>query len=119
MKRLWLLTLLVALYAPRALADFPDAVAAYDAGDYAAAFEKSLTMAEQGDIDAQYMVGFLYSRGQGVARDVVRAHLWFDLAAAQGDSFAAEALAALEVGMTAAQLAEARALAAAWKPAAD
>ena len=39
MKRLWLLTLLVALYAPRALADFPDAVAAYDAGDYAAAFE--------------------------------------------------------------------------------
>jgi TPR repeat protein len=119
MNRFWLLALLVALHASPLRADFPDAVAAYDAGDYATAFEESLAVAEQGNVDAQYMVGFLYERGQGVARDVVRAHLWFSLAAAQGDSFAADDLANLERIMTAAQRAEAKALADTWKPAID
>jgi hypothetical protein len=118
MKHLWLMVALIALLAAPARADFPDAVAAYDAGDYSTAFEESLPLAQQGDIDAQYLVGFLYSRGDGVARDPVQAHLWFSLAAAQGDSFAADALAALEREMTAAQVAEARPLAADWEPAA-
>ncbi len=118
-KYFWLMVVLVALLSPPARADFPDAVAAYDAGDYATAFEESLPLAEQGDIDAQYLVGFFYARGDGVARDPFQAHLWFSLAASQGDSFAADALAELERGMTAAQQAEARALADNWKPAPD
>jgi TPR repeat protein len=119
MKHLWLMVVLIALLAAPARADFPDAVAAYDAGDYATTFEESLPLAQQGHGDAQYMVGFLYSRGDGVARDPVQAHLWFSLAAAQGDSFAADALAALEREMTAAQVAKARTLAAAWESAAE
>ena len=119
MKYLWLLVLWIALYPQPAQADFLAAVAAYDAGDYAAAFEESLPLAEQGHGDAQYMVGFLYTQGQGVARDFVQAHMWFNLATAQGDSFTADALADLERILTAAQRADARALAAAWKPAVD
>jgi hypothetical protein len=113
MKRLWLM---IALIAPPTWADFPDAVAAYDAGDYATALKEYLAMAEQGHADAQYMAGHLYAQGLGTPRDPVQAHLWFTLAAAQSDPFAEEALAELERGMTAAQIAEARALAAAWEP---
>ncbi len=119
MKPLWLMVTLIALHAAPARADFPAAVAAYDAGDYSAAFEESLPLAQQGHGDAQYMVGFLYARGDGTPRDPVQAHLWFSLADPQGDSFAADALAELERGMTAAQISKVRALAAVWESTAE
>ena len=73
-------------------ADFPAAVAAYDQGDYATTFAESQPLAERGDAEAQYMLGFLYARGEGVGRDLVHAFLWYSLAAWQGDKIAADAL---------------------------
>ena len=96
--------------------DFPAAIAAYDGGDYATAFAESVAVAARGDRDAQYLVGLLYSRGEGVALDRVRAYLWFSLAADQGDRFAMDALAGLARRMTAARIAEAEALARDWRP---
>ena len=93
----------------RVRADFADAVAAYDGGDYAAALIDSLEAARQGDVDAQYLAGFLYMRGEGTRRDLVRAYGWFTLAARQGDAFAADELISLAKRMTAAQISQARA----------
>lgn len=104
------------LAAPPARADFPDAVQAYDGGDYATAFAESLAAARLGDPDAQYMVGFLSMRGQGTRRDPGRAYGWFTLAARQGDSFAAEALESLAGRMSAAEISEAEAWARDWTP---
>ena len=40
--------------------------------------------AEQGDAKAQYSLGFLYSKGQGVPQDYVEARKWFLTATEQG-----------------------------------
>ncbi len=109
---------LAALAAPAA-ADFPAAVEAYDQGDYETSFAESRPLAAQGDVEAQYMLGYLYSRGEGVRRDLVRAWLWFALAARQGDAFAADALGDLDRRMSADQRAAARALVRASTPAPD
>ena len=85
-------------------------------GDYGAAFAEAMADAARGVGDAQYLVGFLYSRGEGVAVDLVRAYLWFSLAAGQGDAFAMDALAGLARRMTAVQITEAEALARDWRP---
>ncbi len=119
MKRTLLAAVAVAALAAPASADFPAAVEAYDQGDYETTFAESEPLAERGDADAQYMLGYLYSRGEGVRRNLVRAWLWFALAAGQGDAFAADALADLDRRMTARQRAEARALVRAWTPAPD
>ncbi len=94
-----------------AAADFADAIEAYDQGDYATTFAETRPLAERGDADAQYMLGFLYERGEGVARDLTRAYAWYGLAARQGDAFAAQALAELARRMSAAEIAEAEAFA--------
>ena len=83
---------LAAFAAAPARGDFPAAIAAYDGGDYVTAFAESMAVAARGDRDAQYLVGLLYSRGEGVALDRVRACLWFSLTADQGDRFAPDAI---------------------------
>ena len=111
-----LAVILTAIAAAPSRADFPAAIAAYDGGDYATAFTEAMAEAARGDGDAQYLVGFLYARGEGVAVDLVRAYLWFSLVADHGDRFAMDALAGLARRMTAAQIAEAEALARDWRP---
>ncbi len=89
MKRLGLCLAVVAvLAAPAALAGFEDGVAAYDRGDYAAAFQVWRPLAGQGDVRAQYRLGRLYEVGDGVPRDDVEALRWFDAAGEQGDKAA-------------------------------
>ncbi|MEE8435016.1 MAG: tetratricopeptide repeat protein [bacterium] len=41
--------------------------------------------AEHGDAAAQSNLGGMYGEGQGVPQDDVLAHMWFSLAAAQGN----------------------------------
>jgi len=43
--------------------------------------------AEQGDVEAQRGLGFLYAVGGGVPQDVAAAARWYELAANQGDRF--------------------------------
>ena len=46
--------------------------------------------AEKGNSSAQFSLGFMYEKGQGVPQDYVQAYMWFNLAAAQGTKGAAE-----------------------------
>jgi hypothetical protein len=54
----------------------------YERGDYKRAhFIYSNELARQGDKYAQYMTGYMYLMGQGVAEDPVKASAWYRIAA--------------------------------------
>jgi len=38
----------------------------------------------KGNASAQTNLGVLYANGQGIAQDIIKAYIWFNLAAAQG-----------------------------------
>ena len=44
-------------------------------GDFATAFRTWESLAEQGDVDAQFALGAMYGMGRGVAQDHVTAHM--------------------------------------------
>ena len=67
--------------------------------------------AEAGHPVAQLNLGELYSRGRGVERDLVQAHLWLSRAAAQGRQWPRQRLVQIERFMTPGELAKARAAA--------
>src|SRR5947209_95237 len=79
--------------------------------------------AEQGDAQAQDNLGLAYARGEGVAQDVVAAHMWFNLAAARFPATDTRNRAAAVKNrdtvageMSSEQLAEAQKRAREWKP---
>ena len=98
-------------------ADFGTGMMAYQSGDYATARKEFETLANQGDKDAQLILGDMCAKGQGVAVDVVEAWKWYQLAAASGARDAAQAAAQLGKHMTEAQLTTARERVLNWRPA--
>ena len=111
-----LLALVVVLVAAPAWAgDLQAGVEAYNRGDYATALKEWRPLAEQGDALAQYNLGVMYFMGQGVPQDVVQAHLWLNLAAAQGNELAPHYRDILAMSMTRTQLADAQRLAREWR----
>ena len=72
--------------------------------------------ANQGDADAQNNLGVMFDNGQGVPQNYVQAHMWFNLAGAEGNSEGNKNRDMVARKMTAAQIAEAQRLAAEWKP---
>jgi TPR repeat protein len=68
---------------------------AYLREDYTAAMRILKPLAEQGDMNAQFMVGTLYDNGYGVPIDATEAALWFRKAAEQGHTLAATSLGML------------------------
>jgi TPR repeat protein len=67
--------------------------------------------AAQGAADAQHNLGFLYGRGQGVAQDYIRAHMWYNLAAVKGDADSVKNRDIIAAKMTSQQIAEAQKMA--------
>jgi len=65
---------------------------------------------------AQFNLGLMYAKGQGVAQNYIQAYMWETLAAAQGNEKAVKGLELLEKSMTLDELAEAQRLAREWKP---
>ncbi|MGD9538137.1 MAG: peptidoglycan-binding protein [Alphaproteobacteria bacterium] len=63
---------------------FARGVAAYNEGDYPAAFAAFRSAAERGMGDAQFNLGLMYANGQGTAQDHGEALYWWRKAAAQG-----------------------------------
>ncbi len=61
-------------------AGFKDGMAAHAKGDYATALLAYRKAAERGHGLALFSLGFMHYKGQGVKRDPVQAHLWFNLA---------------------------------------
>ncbi len=97
-------------------ADFDAGVKAYKRGDYATAVRIFRQFADQGNASAQYNLGQMYRKGQGVTQDYVQAHMWYNLSAAKGNKTGRKNRDLLAKQMTPAQIAEARRLAREWKP---
>jgi len=56
----------------------------YLKGDYQAAFDEWLPLAELGDVEAQYNLGVMYDEGTSVEQDFGKAAEWYRKAAEQG-----------------------------------
>ncbi len=67
--------------------------------------------AAQGGIFAQTCLGYLYERGEGVPEDYALAHIWLNLATAQG-----QPVAKTEMGRLAAKMTPSQRLAREWRP---
>jgi TPR repeat protein len=68
-----------------ALSGFDEGVADYRVGNYKDAFKEWTEAAQQGDVDAQYNLGCLYVRGEGVPQNRALAIEWFQRAADQDE----------------------------------
>jgi TPR repeat protein len=79
--------------------------------DYAGDIKWYRKSAEQEYANAQFNLGQMYEYGFGVLQDNVYAHMWRNIAASNGDVFAAGQRALLEKKMTTEQIAEAQKLA--------
>ena len=92
----------------------------YEAGwgvqDYAEAARWYRKAADQGYAAGQWRLGLLYQQGYGVQQDYLQAHMWLNLAAAQGNEDAAKARDELAAKMAPDQIAQAQWLAREWKP---
>lgn len=75
-----------------------DANAAYERGDYATAVRLWRPLAEQGNPEAQFILGQMYNTGRGVAQDHPEAVKWYRRAAEQGDVLAQAVLGAMYGG---------------------
>jgi hypothetical protein len=80
--------------------------------DYAEAVRWYKLASEKGDADAQFFLGTMYYTGQGFpSRDFLHAHMWCNLAAANGNARASEVRDLIASLMTSEQLAVAQILA--------
>ena len=84
--------------------------------DFEEATKWTRLAADQGYSAAQHNLGVSYYFGRGMVRDVVLAHMWFTLAATQGQKLSVKILVTIEYLMTKDQIAEAQRLAREWKP---
>ncbi|MCP4382511.1 MAG: sel1 repeat family protein [Hyphomicrobiales bacterium] len=89
------------------------------------ALELWLPLAEQGDARAQFRLGVIYAAAKGglqcdpqscVPQDIVQAHMWWNLASAQGLKDARKSRDRIAKKMTPDQITEAQRMAREWKP---
>ncbi len=97
MKRAAIIFLLSAGLSAPVAAGMEEGTAAYESGDFAAAHREFLPAARSGDARAQFSLGVLSLRGQGVGRDYAVAMKWLRMAAEQGDGDARLALGELRM----------------------
>ncbi len=88
-----------------------DGMAAYNRGDYMPAIRLFRPLAEQGNAKAQNVLGVMFRKGEGVAKNPVRARMWFSLAAARGDAKAKAELREVSRTMTAQEISQAQEMA--------
>ena len=67
--------------------------------------------AEQGIADGQYNLGIMYDNGRGVLKDARLAHMWYNIAGANGSEIARERRDTIEDDMTTTQIERATELA--------
>ena len=89
-----LLVVLVVLAAP-AWAGFQEGLAAAKSGDYSTAMREWRPLAEQGNAGAQFNLGIMYEKGQGVLQNHAAAAHWYRKAAEQGHAKAQNNLGGL------------------------
>ena len=69
-----------------------------------------------GMVTAQYYLGDLYRDGIGVPRKYVKAYMWYNLSALQGNESSSNQISSLEKKMTRHEIQEAQQLVRSWKP---
>ena len=92
MGRVLIIAMLILGLTGAARADMDAGIEAYKRGDYGAARQAWALLASAGDPAAQYFLGHLYAKGQGVAQDHDAALTWFQAAAGGGDAYGQFAL---------------------------
>ena len=80
-----------------ALADLDKGMSVWGAGESAAIRQNFRSLAEQGQVIAQTVLGVMYRLGRGVPRDYAEAFKWFGLAAKQGNPTAQNNLGVMYV----------------------
>ena len=78
-------------------------------------FKELQFLAQQGQAEAQFLLGEMYYQGERVSRNYVEAHIWWSLAAKQGFDKASEKRDMVAQLMTADQLTKAERWAREWK----
>ena len=73
-----------AVQTPRSTATIDDALDAYEAGDYPTALRNFQRLANEGNLKAQKILGFIYHVGRGVPQNYAEALKWYRKAADQG-----------------------------------
>lgn len=81
---------------------------AWLSGDYATALHEFASLAGQGDAESQVQLGQLYRAGEGVLQDYITAHMWFNIAAVNGDDLGAEERKRVARLMTTADISDAQ-----------
>jgi TPR repeat protein len=92
MRQILLLAIFILGWTVAARADMDAGIEAYRRGDYAAAWEAWTQLASAGDPAAQYFLGHLYAKGEGVVRDHGKALVLFRVSAGLGDPYGQFAL---------------------------
>jgi len=77
--------------------EFDDAFIAYNSGDFETARIFFRTLAEDGDIRAQFLLGRIYSEAQGVPKNEAESIKWYLMAAGGGDIVSQLALGTMYV----------------------
>ena len=88
MKKSILMTMLCLFLVHAAQARLDEAEALYQKGEYAEMLTAFEPLAQQGDAEAQFWLGRMYAKGQGVERDAAQAMTWYRRAAEQGHTSA-------------------------------
>jgi len=87
LKTLLLSLLLSTSFIGTTYADYDDGMLAYAKKDYKTAIKEFQPLAEQGNKDAQFRLGYIYSQGQGVLKDYKEAVKWYRKAAEQDSAY--------------------------------
>lgn len=70
------------------VSQYDKGLAAYNSGDYKAAYNFTLPLADQGDPAAKNLLGMMYELGKGVPQDLARSVSYYRQGAEQGDRYA-------------------------------
>ena len=66
-------------------ADFNKGLTAAQNGDWATALKEWNPLAKEGNAPAQYNLGLMNATGEGVIQDYVKAYMWWNIVASNGD----------------------------------
>jgi TPR repeat protein len=109
--KLALAAVLSLAFTPLAAQDYQKGLDAYAAGAYATALQEWTPLAEAGDADVQYILGFMYQFGEGVLQDNVTAHMWYNIGAANGNELGGTNRDSIAEGMTPSEISKAQQMA--------
>ena len=84
--KILIVTMFLTAFGGVTYADFQDGYDAYNKSDYKTALREWQPLADQGDADAQFLLGRMYDTGRGLLKDYKQAEKWYRKAADQGNA---------------------------------